>query len=133
MKSSFTIRRLRLILKCFFQSVHNLSEKAKARKKNNQSLSLIFFSTKHVEIMLKSKTTQKTVAFSSFPQKSIMIVNYFQAHHMKLETMYYPKTFSAECKMLSRFPLYIYIEDLIFLQNCKYYEVLVNWSQRIEF
>jgi len=27
---------------------------------------------------------------------------------MKLQTVYYPKTISAECEMLSTFPLYIY-------------------------
>ena len=58
--------------------------------------------------MLKSKTTQNTVAFWSFPQKSILVVNYFQAHHMKLQTVYFPKLISAEGRIVFRFPLYIY-------------------------
>ena len=67
--------------------------------------------------MLKSKTTQKTIPFSSFPQKSITITNRIWTHHMKLQTMYFPKSISAGWQKSSTFALYIYSRYIYYL-NC---------------
>ena len=76
--------------------------------RKNKVLCWFFLSTKHVRNMPKRKSTQKTVAFSCFPQKSVLVCNLWKPCWMKLETVYFSETISAEWQMVSRFPLYIY-------------------------
>ena len=111
-KSNISWRRIknknfRLILQPFFKRFHNHNQKLGEEPKNNKVTCWFFFSTKHVKNMLKSKSTQKTVAFSCFPQTSVLQRNRWKPYWMKLETVYFSKTISAEWQMLSRFPLYM--------------------------
>ena len=76
--------------------------------RKNKVLCWFFLSTKHVKNMPKRKSTQKTVAFSCFPQKSVLVCNRWKPYWMKLETVYFSKTISAEWQMLYTHALYIY-------------------------
>ena len=66
--------------------------------------------------MPKRKSTQKTVAFSCFPQKSVLVCNRWKPYWMKLEPVYFSETISAKWKKLSTFALYIYSRYFLKIQ-----------------
>ena len=106
--TSLKNKNFRLIFEPFFKRFHNHNKKLGEEPKNNKVPCWFFFFTKHVKNMLKSKSTQKTVAFSCFPQTSVLQRNRWKPYWMKLETVYFSKTISAEWQMSSTFGLYIY-------------------------
>ena len=89
-------KNLQWILKSFLNHFHNQKKKCWGWTRNNKVPCWFFLSTKYVKNMPKRKSTQKTVAFSCFPQKSVLEANRWKPYWMKLETVNFSKTISAE-------------------------------------